>query len=90
MCCVGFLCRVIGLSDTQILGIPSIAEVQQEEFHAPFHTDWLHQDSGEDVETPEFFDLYKINDDEDRDDDQREAYLIEQAAPLGIDFEFVN
>ena len=94
LCCVGFVCRAMHYNDSLLRGVQTIAKIDGDDYCDPFPKDWLQQSpSDEDAsshETPEFFELYKINDDEIITDEEREAALIMQAHPLGIEFEFVN
>ena len=90
LCCVGFLCRAMHYSDSQLEDVQTIGAIEREGYCDPFPKTWAAEHDDELYETNAFFQLYKINDDPAITDEERELALIQQALPLGIEFEFVN
>ena len=91
MCCVGFLCRVLGYSDASMHAVDGISAIEEPP-PTPLPNAWLQPQLGTTrlIETPAFGSLYTLNDNPNIDEAEREAELIRQGAELGIDFEFVN
>ena len=81
MCCMGFLCKVMGFTDAEIYDVPALDVV--EDIKSIIPTEWNYNESN-------FRALYGINDNPGISDATREDALIAHAKQFDIHFEFVN
>ena len=97
MCCVGFLCKVMGWKDDLIRDAAGISELDWSD-GPEFPKQWLKRATPSAVngirglakETTPFSDLYFINDGPKLPAEEREAQLIAKGRELGIEFSFEN
>lgn len=86
-CCVGFACRAAGLTDEQILGVGTVAELATTVYPIP---DALHKlvMPGRRSNSEEASSLYTVNDEPHYTDEDREKNISDIGARVGLRFTF--